>query len=115
MIRVRRHRFRLAAIGSRRRDNRCRWYDCVLVTAAPTAPARSGMPLPGCGWRPRDDAWIEPRSSRPKSVAVLAFSDLSPEQDGEYFSDGISEELLNVLAKVPGLKVAARTSAFYFK
>ena len=33
----------------------------------------------------------------------------------EYFSDGISEELLNVLAKVPGLKVSARTSAFYFK
>ncbi len=50
-----------------------------------------------------------------KSVAVLAFSDLSPQKDGEYFSDGISEELLNVLAKVPGLRVAARTSAFFFK
>ena len=50
-----------------------------------------------------------------KSVAVLAFADLSADKDGEYFSDGISEELLNVLAKVPGLRVAARTSAFYFK
>ncbi|MBI4663720.1 MAG: protein kinase [Verrucomicrobia bacterium] len=50
-----------------------------------------------------------------KSVAVLAFADLSPEKDSEYFSDGISEELLNVLAKVPGLRVSARTSAFYFK
>ncbi len=50
-----------------------------------------------------------------KSVAVLAFANLSDEKAGEYFSDGISEELLNVLAKVPGLKVSARTSAFYFK
>ncbi len=50
-----------------------------------------------------------------KSVAVLAFADLSPARDSEYFSDGISEELLNVLAKVPGLKVTARTSAFFFK
>ena len=50
-----------------------------------------------------------------KSVAVLAFANLSDDKENEYFSDGISEELLNVLAKVPGLKVAARTSAFYFK
>jgi TolB-like protein/Tfp pilus assembly protein PilF len=49
------------------------------------------------------------------SIAVLAFADLSPEGDQEYFSDGISEELLNVLAKVPGLRVAARTSSFQFK
>ncbi len=50
-----------------------------------------------------------------KSVAVLAFANLSDDKGSEYFSDGISEELLNVLAKVPGLKVSARTSAFYFK
>ncbi len=50
-----------------------------------------------------------------KSVAVLAFANLSDDKANEYFSDGISEELLNVLAKVPGLKVSARTSAFYFK
>ena len=50
-----------------------------------------------------------------KSVAVLAFANLSDDKANEYFSDGISEELLNVLAKVPGLKVAARTSAFFFK
>jgi len=50
-----------------------------------------------------------------KSVAVLAFTDLSEKRDSEYFSDGVSEELLNVLAKVPGLRVAARTSAFSFK
>jgi TolB-like protein/Flp pilus assembly protein TadD len=50
-----------------------------------------------------------------RSVAVLAFANLSNDRDNEYFSDGISEELLNVLAKVPGLKVTARTSAFHFK
>ena len=50
-----------------------------------------------------------------KSIAVLAFTDLSPQGDQEYFSDGISEELLNVLAKIPGLRVAARTSSFQFK
>jgi adenylate cyclase len=50
-----------------------------------------------------------------KSVAVLAFTDLSEKRDSEYFSDGISDELLNVLAKVPGLRVTARTSSFYFK
>jgi adenylate cyclase len=49
------------------------------------------------------------------SIAVLAFANLSEEKDNEFFSDGISEELLNVLAKVPGLKVSARTSAFFFK
>jgi TolB-like protein len=50
-----------------------------------------------------------------KSIAVLAFADLSPEADQEYFSDGISEELLNVLSKIPGLRVVARTSSFQFK
>jgi TolB-like protein/Tfp pilus assembly protein PilF len=50
-----------------------------------------------------------------RSVAVLAFANLSDDKANEYFSDGISEELLNVLAKVPQLKVAARTSSFYFK
>ena len=50
-----------------------------------------------------------------KSVAVLAFANLSTDRDNEYFSDGISEELLNVLAKIPELKVSARTSAFFFK
>ncbi len=56
----------------------------------------------------------EPRIDA-KSIAVLAFANLSHDAENEYFSDGISEELLNLLAKVPGLKVSARTSAFHFK
>src|SRR5438105_6875496 len=50
-----------------------------------------------------------------KSIAVLAFANLSDDKGSEYFSDGISEELLTVLQKIPGLHVAARTSAFSFK
>jgi len=49
------------------------------------------------------------------SIAVLPFADLSPDGNQEYFSDGLSEELLNVLAKVENLKVAGRTSSFKFK
>jgi TolB-like protein/Tfp pilus assembly protein PilF len=50
-----------------------------------------------------------------KSVAVLPFTDLSEKHDQEYFSDGLAEELLDLLAKTPGLHVTARTSSFYFK
>ncbi|WP_414981673.1 hypothetical protein [Congregibacter sp.] len=49
------------------------------------------------------------------SIAVLPFVNLSSDPEQEYFSDGISEELLNVLAQIPALRVAARTSSFQFK
>ena len=49
-----------------------------------------------------------------RSIAVLPFVDLSPDQTDEYFGKGIAEELLNSLAQFPGLRVAARTSAFSF-
>ena len=51
----------------------------------------------------------------PASIAVLPFADLSPASDQEYFSDGISEEILNLLARVEALDVTSRTSAFQFK
>ncbi len=50
-----------------------------------------------------------------QSIAVLPFANMSADPDNEYFSDGLSEELLNLLAKIPELNVAARTSAFAFK
>jgi len=62
------------------------------VTAAPAAPAISD-----------------------KSVAVLPFVDMSEKKDQEYFSDGLSEELIDMLTKIPDLRVPARTSSFYFK
>jgi serine/threonine protein kinase/Flp pilus assembly protein TadD len=51
----------------------------------------------------------------PNAIAVLPFADMSPGKDQEYFSDGISEELLNLLAKIPELRVTSRSSAFFFK
>jgi TolB-like protein/tetratricopeptide (TPR) repeat protein len=53
--------------------------------------------------------------SKEKSVAVLPFINMSDDKENEYFSDGISEELLNVLVKVEGLRVPSRTSSFTFK
>jgi eukaryotic-like serine/threonine-protein kinase len=50
-----------------------------------------------------------------KTIAVLPFTDMSPNKDQEYFSDGLSEELINVLAKNTKLRVTARTSSFSFK
>jgi len=51
----------------------------------------------------------------PKTIAVLPFTDLSPEKDQEYFADGIAEELLNSLTRIRDLTVIARTSSFSFK
>jgi TolB-like protein/Flp pilus assembly protein TadD len=50
-----------------------------------------------------------------KSIAVLPFVDMSEKKDQEYFADGLAEELLDLLAQVPDLKVPARSSSFYFK
>ncbi len=61
----------------------------------------------------RSDLLVE--SYGDKSIAVLAFDDLSPTGDQEYFSNGISEELLNLLTRVPELRVISRSSAFSFK
>ena len=55
------------------------------------------------------------KSENEKSIAVLAFTDLSPNKDQEYFSDGMAEEILNSLVRVKDLKVAGRTSSFSFK
>jgi adenylate cyclase len=75
--------------------------------------------LPESGVDP-SDATIAPAGGPanravPRSIAILPFVDLSRERDQEYLGDGIGEEILNVLAQVDGLQVAARTSAFAFK
>jgi serine/threonine-protein kinase len=61
-----------------------------------------------------EEAQREP-GTRPPSIAVLPFANLSGGQENEYFSDGLAEEIINALAHIPGLKVIARTSAFAFK
>lgn len=58
---------------------------------------------------------IASRSDPRPSIAVLPFVDMSPDRDQEYFSDGLSEELLNAFAQLQGLRVIARTSSFAFK
>ena len=67
-------------------------------TATPAAPGKKDEQLPDL-----------------HSIAVLPFTDLSQERDQEYFSDGLAEELLDLLTKIPELHVASRTSAFSFK
>ncbi|MEO8140490.1 MAG: protein kinase [Gemmatimonadota bacterium] len=56
-----------------------------------------------------------PAAELDRSIAVLPFANMSGDPENEYFSDGISEEIINALAQLPGLRVAARTSAFSFK
>jgi serine/threonine-protein kinase len=57
----------------------------------------------------------ERAAMRPRSTAVLPFVNMSPDPENEYFADGITEDVINALTKVTGLRVAARTSAFAFK
>jgi TolB-like protein/Tfp pilus assembly protein PilF len=75
--------------------------------AAPTSVPTAAVPAPA----PAPAAPTIPE----KSVAVLPFADMSEKKDQEYFSDGLSEELIDMLTKVPDLRVPARTSSFYFK
>jgi serine/threonine-protein kinase len=80
----------------------------------PVALAAGAIALVLAGWlvlRPGGSG----RAAPPASAAVIPFVDLSPEKDQEYFSDGLTEELITSLSQVEGLRVAARTSSFRFK
>jgi len=59
------------------------------------------------------DAWTA--SDAQPSIAVLPFENMSGDKENEYFSDGLAEEIINALTRVPGLKLIASTSAFAFK
>src|SRR5260370_26652914 len=99
--------------------------DALASAAGARAPAqrrgafrwalRAGAPLTlvvlvVLGWR------LRTRSDGPgNAIAVLPFINMSSDRENEYFSDGITEELINALANVEGLRVSSRTSAFAFK
>jgi adenylate cyclase len=76
-------------------------------------PTRDQVLVEETAQQARSDALVESYGDR--SIAVLPFVDMSADQDQEYMSDGIAEELLNLLAKVPELRVISRSSAFAFK
>ena len=81
----------------------------AVAVSVSRKPEPAATPVSASGPKPQASSLSHPPPADDKSVAVLAFADLSEARNSEYFSDGISEELLNVLAKVPGLRVAART------
>ena len=88
----------------------------IVLFAADRFMARSEVPKPAPpATAPAATPPDAPRAAEAKSIAVLPFADLSPGGDQAYFSDGMAEEILDALAQVPGLKVAGRTSSFYFK
>jgi len=76
-------------------------------------PARDASRIESAREQGRSEALLQ--SYGDKSIAVLAFEDMSPDKDQEYLSDGIAEELLNLLAKIPELRVISRSSAFSYK
>jgi TolB-like protein/tetratricopeptide (TPR) repeat protein len=82
------------------------------LRGAPAPPARPAAPPPVA--QVAGEA-ATAAAAEPQSIAVLAFADLSPDRDQEYFGDGIAEEILNALVRLPGLRVAGRTSSFHFK
>lgn len=79
------------------------------------APQRSTTPAQTASTHGDNASDAVPDLNDDKSIAVLPFTNMSGNADQDYFSDGMTEELLNVLAKVPQLKVVARTSVFEFK
>jgi len=78
---------------------------------APEPPASAAPAAPPA---PEPIAAAKPSDAR-KSIAVLPFVNMSGDAENEYFSDGIAEEILNLLVKLPQLRVASRTSSFIFK
>jgi TolB-like protein/Tfp pilus assembly protein PilF len=82
-----------------------------LFTSSPTAPSATA-PATTAEATP---AKPEPPTLGNKSIAVLPFANLSPDKENEYFADGLTEEILNLLASIPDLKVISRTSSFAYK
>src|SRR5262245_8564226 len=92
--------------GNRSRRNRSP-FRRAAVGAAVLLAAATGFSL--------EREWRLASPGASASVAVLPFADLSPDRNQEYFADGVTEEIIDSLARLPDLRVVARTSAFAFK
>ena len=92
---------------------------CVAKAAADRYPSAAELfadlkALQGGSWTSRAVPAVEPPTEIP-SVAVLPFENRGRDEDDEYFSDGVTEDIISALAKIDGLRVTPRASAFYFK
>ena len=86
-------------------------YTIHRETAAGSKIAATALPTPAT----IDASTVAAAAAPERSVAVLPFLDMSEKKDQEYFADGLAEELRNLLAQVPDLKVPARSSSFFFR
>ncbi len=98
-------------VTSARQPRKRAWIFVVIIAGAMSL----GLFFLGRYTAGNKTAAASPSQSATKSIAVLPFVNMSADKNDEYLSDGMTEELINVLAKVPGLRVPGRTSCFAFK
>jgi TolB-like protein/predicted ATPase len=116
--------------GAVAREEFGKWFDVELTEHLIDGLKKAGLAIADAAQSPSSHPAAETReadaqslatttsptgSSPTQSIAVLPFANISADEENEYFCDGLAEELLNALAKIDELKVAARTSAFSFK
>ena len=104
-----------AAAGSRSTLRALIWAVALIVVVALVMYYGSQWSASHRTAQPSAGSPAPPAAAEGKSVAVLPFTDLSEKHDQEYFSDGLAEELIDTLTRVPNLRVPARTSSFSFK
>jgi TolB-like protein len=91
-----------------------RGYRFVADVRAVAASVPAKEAAQNKGWRPVESVTSNKAAAR-SSIAVLPFANLTGDPGKEYFSDGMAEELIHTLARIPGLRVPARTSSFAYK
>jgi TolB-like protein/Flp pilus assembly protein TadD len=102
---------RASAVHWRSSTARWRWVIAAVVAVG----LAGGSFLLNKAWRSKHETTASTVVISDKSIAVLPFTDMSEKKDQEYFADGMAEEIINLLVKIPKLKVIGRTSSFQFK
>jgi len=87
----------------------------AAIALARLVPSATPAPIPAVPAVAPEAMETERAGDTPKAIAVLPFVNMSSDDEQDYFSDGLSEELLNLLTRIPELRVAARTSSFSYK